>query len=223
MNRQFPLLFAALALLPALQGCFPAVATGVGAGALLIADRRASETYLADEAIEIRSLNRINEKHGEKSHINVTSYNTKVLLTGEAPDAAAKAEIEKLVGGVPNVKAVTNEIQVAGASSFGARSNDSYVTAKVKGRFIEANKFSPNHVKVVTEANVVYLLGLVTRAEGDAATEIARTTAGVQKVVRVFDYIGEADARRLDNRPPEDAKAPAGKQGGADAVPAARF
>ena len=208
MNLRTPLLLAGLAaaLAPTLQGCFPAVATGVGAGALMITDRRASETYLSDEAIEIRALNRINDKYGEKSHVNVTSYNTKVLLTGEAPDAAARSEIEKIVGTVPNVKAVTNEIRVAGPSSFGARSNDSYVTAKVKGRFIEANKFSPNHVKVVTEANVVYLLGMVTRAEGDAATEIARTTAGVQKVVRVFEYVGEAEARRLDNQPPEEAK-----------------
>ncbi len=213
MNLRTPVLFAALAALtaPALQGCFPAVATGVGAGALMIADRRTAETYLADEAIEIRGLNRINDKHGDKAHINITSYNMKVLLTGEAPDATARADIEKAVAGVPNVKAVTNEIQVAGASSFGARSNDSYVTAKVKGRFIEANKFSPNHVKVITEANVVFLLGLVTRAEGDAATEIARTTAGVQKVVRVFDFIGDDEARRLDNRPAEDAKAPAAK------------
>lgn len=191
---------------PLLQGCFPVAAVGVGAGALMIADRRASETYLADEAIEIRAVNRINEKFGEKAHINVTSYNMKVLLTGEAPDANLAAEIEKLVAGVPNVKAITNEIQAAGISGFGARSNDSYITSKVKGRFIEANKFSPQHVKVVTEAGAVYLLGLVTRKEADDAAEIARTTGGVRKVVRVFDYIGEDDARRLDNRPPEDTK-----------------
>ena len=194
------------ALVPSLQGCFPAVAVGAGAGALMIADRRATETYLADEAIEIRAVSRINEKFGEKTHINVTSYNTKVLLTGEAPDAGIKAEIEKLVAGVPNVKATTNEIQVAGLSSFSARSNDSYITSKVKARFIEANKFGPYHVKVVTEAGTVHLLGLVTHKEADDAAEIARTTGGVQKVVRVFEYVGESEAQRLDNRPPEDAK-----------------
>ena len=192
--------------LPALQGCVPAVATGVGAGALMIVDRRPGETYLADEAIEIRSLNRINEKFGDKVHVNVTSYNMKVLLTCEVPDAGIKANLEKAIAGVTNVKGITNEVQIAGISSFSARSNDTYITSKVKARFIDANKFQVNHVKVVTEAGTVYLLGLVTRKEGDDAAEIARTTAGVKKVVRVFEYIEFKDAQRLDNRPPEDAR-----------------
>jgi osmotically-inducible protein OsmY len=192
--------------LPALQGCVPAVATGVGAGALMIVDRRPGETYLADEAIEIRSLNRINEKFGDKVHVNVTSYNMKVLLTGEVPDAGIKADLEKAIAGVTNVKGITNEVQIAGISSFSARSNDTYITSKVKARFIDANKFQVNHVKVVTEAGTVFLLGLVTRKEGDDAAEIARTTAGVKKVVRVFEYIEFKDALRLDNRPPEDAR-----------------
>lgn len=192
--------------LPALQGCVPAVATGVGAGALMIVNRRPGETYLADEAIEIRSLNRINEKFGDKVHVNVTSYNMKVLLTGEVPDAGIKADLEKAIAGVTNVKGITNEVQIAGISSFSARSNDTYITSKVKARFIDANKFQVNHVKVVTEAGTVFLLGLVTRKEGDDAAEIARTTAGVKKVVRVFEYIEFKDAQRLDNRPPEDAR-----------------
>lgn len=193
--------------LPVLQGCVPAVATGVGAGALMIADRRAGETYLADEAIEIRALNRINEKFGDKVHVNVTSYNMKVLITGEVPDAGIKDELEKAVAGVINVKGVTNEVAVGGISSFSARSNDTYITSKVKARFIDANKFQVNHVKVVTEAGTVFLLGLVTRKEADDAVEIARTTAGVKKVVRIFEYIEFKDAQRLDNRPPEEAKA----------------
>ena len=193
-------------LLPALQGCVPAVATGVGVGALMIVDRRTGETYLADEAIEIRSLNRINEKFGDKVHVNVTSYNMKVLLTGEVPDAGIRNELERAIAGVTNVKGVINEVQVAGISSFSARSNDTYVTSKVKARFIDANKFQANHVKVVTEAGTVYLLGLVTRKEGDDAAEITRTTAGVKKVVRVFEYIEFKDAQRLDNRPPEDTQ-----------------
>ncbi|MBI4988501.1 MAG: BON domain-containing protein [Rhodocyclales bacterium] len=193
--------------LPALQGCVPAVATGVGAGALMIIDRRAGETYLADEAIEIRSFNRINEKFGDKVHVNVTSYNMKVLLTGEVPDAGIRDELEKAIAGVINVKGVTNEVTVGGISSFSARSNDTYITSKVKARFIDASKFQVNHVKVVTEAGTVFLLGLVTRKEGDDAAEIARTTAGVKKVVRVFEYIEFKDAQRLDNRPPEETKA----------------
>jgi len=193
--------------LPALQGCVPAVATGIGAGALMIVDRRAGETYLADEAIEIRSFNRISEKFGDKVHVNVTSYNMKALLTGEVPDEGIKAELEKAIAGVINVKGVTNEVTVGGISSFSARSNDTYITSKVKARFIDANKFQVNHVKVVTESGTVFLLGLVTRKEGDDAAEIARTTAGVKKVVRVFEYIEFKDAQRLDNRPPEETKA----------------
>lgn len=218
MNK--PLLAATLLALtlPALQGCVPAVATGVGAGALMIVDRRNAETYLADEAIEIRSFNRINEKFGDKVHINVTSYNLKVLLTGEVPDEGIKAELEKAVAGIANVKGVVNEAQVGAVSGFQARSNDTYITSKVKARFVDANKFSPNHVKVVTEAGVVFLLGLVTQAEANAAVEIARTTGGVQKVVRVLEIITPEQAKALDNRPdpgpepkPADPKAPAKK------------
>jgi len=189
--------------LPALQGCVPVVATGVGTGALMIADRRNAETYLADEAIEIRAFNRINEKFGDKVHVNVTSYNMKVLLTGEAPDAGIKDELEKAIAGVANLKGVTNEVMVGPISSFSARSNDTFITSKVKARFIDANKFRANHVKVVTEAGTVYLLGLVTRQEADDAAEIARTTAGVKKVVRVFEYVQIREAQQLESRPPE--------------------
>lgn len=192
--------------LPALQGCVTAVATGVGAGALMIADRRNAETYLADEAIEIRAFNRINEKFADKVHVNVTSYNLKVLLTGEVPDAGIKDELEKAIAGVANVKGVTNEVTVGASSSFGARSNDTYITSKVKARFIDANKFQANHVKVVTEAGTVFLLGMVTRKEADDAAEIARTTADVKKVVRVFEYVQIREAQQLDSRPPEDTK-----------------
>jgi osmotically-inducible protein OsmY len=187
------------AMLPALAGCFGVAVVGAGAGALMLADRRPSETYVTDEGIETRSGNRISEKFGDKAHVNVTSYNRTVLLTGEAIDAGTKAEVEKIVSAVPNVKAITNELHIAGASSFGARSSDSYVTSKVKARFVDANRFAANHVKVVTESGVVYLLGIVTKQEADAAVDIARTTAGVQRVVRVFEYIAEEQARQLDN------------------------
>lgn len=191
--------------LPALQGCVTAVATGAGAGALMIADRRNAETYLADEAIEIRAFNRINEKFADKVHVNVTSYNLKVLLTGEVPDAGIKDELEKAIAGVANVKGVTNEVTIGASSSFGARSNDTYITSKVKARFIDANKFQANHVKVVTEAGTVFLLGLVTRKEADDAAEIARTTADVKKVVRVFEYVVIREKPQAD-KPPEEGK-----------------
>jgi len=191
---------ALLALcLPVLAGCFGAAAVGVGTGALMLTDRRNSETFISDQGMELRAANRISENFGDKVHVNVTSYNRMLLLTGEAPTEVIKADVEKLATGVPNVKSITNELAIAGPSSFGGRSNDSYITSKVKARFVDANKFSPNHVKVVTEAGVVFLLGLVTQAEADAAVEIARTTGGVQKVVRVFEIISPEQARALDN------------------------
>lgn len=194
---------AALALcIPLLGGCVGAAVVGVGAGALMLADRRNSETYLSDESMEIRATSRINEKYGDKVHVNVTSYNRMLLLTGEVPTEAIKADVEKIASSVPNIKSISNELAIAGPSSFAGRSNDSYITSKVKARFVDAGKFSPNLVKVVTEAGVVFLLGMVTQAEADAAVEIARTTGGVLKVVRVFEIISPEQARVLDKKPP---------------------
>lgn len=191
---------AALTLsVPVLAGCFGAAAVGVGTGALMLTDRRNSETFISDQGMEIRAAKRIGERHGDKVHVNVTSYNRMLLLTGEVPTEVMKADVEKLASGVPNVKAITNELAIAGPASFGGRSNDSYITSKVKARFVDADKFSPNHVKVVTEAGVVFLLGLVTQAEADAAVEIARTTGGVQKVIRVFEIISPEQARAIDS------------------------
>jgi osmotically-inducible protein OsmY len=183
-------LIAVLGLLPQLQGCVEMAVVGAGATALALDDRRSAGAQTEDKEIDLRGEARINERLGDKVHINVTSFNRNVLLTGEAPDAAAKAQIEKIVREITNVRGVVNEIQILGASSYSARGNDSYITSKVKARFIDSGRaFSANHVKVVTESSVVYLLGLVTRAEAEAAVEIARTTGGVQKVVRVFEYI----------------------------------
>jgi osmotically-inducible protein OsmY len=122
-------------------------------------------------------------------HVNVTSYNRMVLLTGEVPDAAARTEVERIAWAVQNVRGVHNELAVAGVSSLTVRSNDTLITSSVKGRLLDSHKLNPIHVKVVTENSIVYLLGLVTKEEADVATEIARTTSGVQKVVRVFEYL----------------------------------
>ena len=113
---------------------------------------------------------------------------------------------EKIVSEVPNLKSISNELQVAGISSLGARSNDSYITSKVKARFVDASKFAVNHVKVITEAGTVYLLGWVTRQEADAAVEVARTTGGVLKVVRVFEIVSPEKAQQLDNQPVQQTK-----------------
>ena len=188
-------LLALLALAPQLQGCVEMAVVGAGAAALASDDRRSLGAQTEDKEIDVRGESRVNDRFGDKVHINVTSYNRNVLLTGEAPDAGTKAQIERIMREIPNVRGVVNEIQIAGVSTYSARGNDSYLTSKVKARFIDSGSgFSVNHVKVVTEAGVVYLLGLVTRKEAEAAAEIARTTGGVQKVVRVFEYI-EAPAK----------------------------
>ncbi len=194
-RSRFATLVLLAAAIPLLSGCFGAAALGVGAGVLMAADRRPSETYVTDEGIELRAANRIREKLGDKVSVHVTSYNRSVLLTGSVPDAGARAEAEKLASGVPNVKAITNELEIAGAASY---TDDAYITTKVKARFVDSNSFAANHVKVITEGGVVYLLGLVTKREADAAVEITRTTAGVRKVVRVFELISEEQARKID-------------------------
>ncbi|NMG47325.1 BON domain-containing protein [Azoarcus communis] len=197
-NRRTLLLgLAGLTALPLLQGCFPVVATGVGAGAMMIADRRSSGTYVEDEGIEWKGFSLLRDHFGALNHINVTAYNRNVLLTGEVQNDNVRAEAERLIGTIQNVKGIINELRVGPASSLTTRANDGLITSNVKARFVDANRFSANHVKVVTEANIVFLMGLVTRSEADAATEIARTSQGVSKVVRVFEIISDEEALRL--------------------------
>lgn len=180
---------ASLLALPLINGCAPLVIGGAAVTGVMVAeDRRTVGTITEDQGIELRTASRIRDRIRD-AHINVTSYNRMVLLTGEVPDAAARATAEKIARAVDNVRGVHNELQVAGNSSMTARANDSYLTSKVKARFVDSRKFNALHVKVVTESNVVYLMGLVNRQEANDATEIARTTGGVQKVVRVFEYL----------------------------------
>jgi osmotically-inducible protein OsmY len=190
--RSWPWVATALMLVSAaaLQACAEAlIVGGVAAGVMVAADRRQIEVMYADQRIEFAAVGRIDDTLKGQGHVNVTSYNYTVLLTGEVPSAQAKADAEKVVVEVENVKTVINELQIAGTSSAASRSNDAYITSKVKSNFLGNEKFKPTDVKVVTEAGVVYLLGLVTRDEAEAATEIARGTGGVQKVVRVFEYV----------------------------------
>jgi osmotically-inducible protein OsmY len=176
-----------------LQGCIEMAVVGAGAAVVSVENRRTTGAQFEDESIELRAANRIRERFGDKAHINVTSYNRAVLLTGEAPEERIKAEAEKIVLGLANVRGVTNEIQIEGSSSLGSRSNDGFITSKVKARFVDASRFNVLHVKVVTESGIVYLLGIVTEKEADAAVEIARTTGGVRKVVKIFEYCQPTD------------------------------
>lgn len=189
MRKLIGLVIVATAM-PMLQGCFPLAVGGAGAAALMAGDRRTAGTYIEDEGIEWKAMGKLREEH-KTAHINATSFNRRVLLTGEAPNEEAKKRIEDAVRAIDNVKEVTNELQVAGASSLASRGNDALITSNVKARMVNNAKFSPVHIKVVTEAGVVYLMGLVAPEEGDAAVEIARTTSGVNRVVKVFEYIGK--------------------------------
>ena len=165
------------------------VAAGVGTGAAMSQDRRTAGIFVEDEGIEQKSDRLVSEKFGKKVHVNVTSFNRIVLLTGEVPSKEARSELERLVMAMDNVRSVTNELAVGASSSYKSRSNDALITARVKGSFVDAGKFHANHVKVLTEDSVVYLLGLVTPQEADDAVEIARLTNGVRKVVKVFEYL----------------------------------
>jgi osmotically-inducible protein OsmY len=180
-----------LCVLPALslQGCLPLVAGAAGGTVLVATDRRSTGSVLDDEIIEDKIVVTIHQRFKGDFHVNVTSYNGIVLLTGEVPAEAAKADIGELARTTPKVRSVQNELVVGAVADMGSRSNDTLITSKVKARFVEANRFQINHVKVVTERGVVYLLGLVRRDEGDAAAEIARTTNGAQRVVKVFEYV----------------------------------
>ena len=172
-----------------LTACLPLVASGAVAGGAVAADRRTSGYYVEDENIELKAFKKMETNLGEHAHVNVTSYNRNILLTGEVPDATAKTKAELLIKEIENVRTITNEIAIAPKTSLSSRSNDTYLTSKVKTKFVTENKFPANYVKVVTENSVVYLLGIVTKAEADDATAIASNTDGVAKVVKVFEYM----------------------------------
>jgi osmotically-inducible protein OsmY len=200
MTRIAAVLLLAVAAL--LSGCAPLVVGGaVAGGAMVAVDRRQPDIMATDERVEIQASNRIGDLFKDKGHVNVTSYNRQVLLTGEAPTEALKQEAERAAASTQEVRSVTNELTVGAPSSLGQRSNDTYLTSVVKSRFVTAQKFNPVHVKVVTEAGTVYLMGMVTRKEADDATQLARTTSGVKRVVRVFEYIPDP--------PPQPKPAPA--------------
>lgn len=183
---------AAVTLAAMLSACVPAViAVGVGGAAMVATDRRTAGAQVDDEAIELKIGDRVRTLYGDRVHVNVTSFNGTVLLTGEVPDLAASAGIDTAAKGIEKVRSVHNEMVVATPNSnLSARTNDSFITTKVKGRFLEANKFPPNAVKVVSERAVVYLMGIVSKQEGQTAGEIAASTEGVARVVKVFEYRG---------------------------------
>ncbi|MEP6943327.1 MAG: BON domain-containing protein [Betaproteobacteria bacterium] len=190
--RAVPVVAIALAasFVLSLSACVPLLIGGaIAGGAAVATDRRSTGAQLDDEVIEDKISLTITDQHKGDFHVNVTSYNGLVLLTGEVPTQSAKDDIARMARATPKVRGLQNELVIGPVTNISTRTNDTLITSKVKARFVEAAKFQINFVKVVTENGTVYLMGIVRRVEGDDAAEIARTTSGVQRVVKVFEYV----------------------------------
>ncbi len=202
------LLAAALAAASLLSACIPLVIGGAAVGGSMMAtDRRSAGAQVEDQAIELKAGTAVTALLGDRAHVNITSYNRLVLLTGEVPAEADKAAVEKAVARIENVRSIVNDLAAMPNSSLSTRSNDSILTGKVKAAFVDASDISANSFKVVTERSVVFLMGRVTEAEAKRAVEITRSVGGVQKVVRVFEILTPADVAAL--QPSASASAPA--------------
>lgn len=196
----------AATLVGALSGCVPlVVGGGAVVGTMVAVDRRTAGSQLEDEGIELRAASRIREALGDRVHVNVTSYNRQVLLTGEVSSAADQQKVEQIALAVENVRAVVNDLAVMGVTSITQRSNDTFITGKVRASLVDAKDLSASAFKVVTERSVVYLMGRVTQREATRATEIARGVSGVAKVVRVFEPLTEEELRQLAPQAAEPA------------------
>lgn len=180
-----------------LQGCIEmAIGTAV-MGTLAATDRRTFGAQTEDKAIALKATARIPNLVGNAGQVNVASFNRKVLLTGEVRDEQMKTAVEREVAAIEGVASIVNELSIAGASSFTSRSNDTLITGKVKASFVDAKELYANSIKVVTERGIVYLMGRVTQREGDLAAEVTRGVGGVQKVVKIFEYISDDELKQL--------------------------
>lgn len=192
------LLLAGLAAATLMSACAPLLVGGAVVGtSMVVTDRRTSGTQLEDQSIELKAQTRVREAVGERGHVNVTSYNRTVLLTGEVAADVDKVSVEQAVTKVEGVRTVVNELAVMGSSSIASRSNDAVLTSKIKASYIDAKDVFANAIKVTTERGTVYLMGRVTEREANRAADIARGVAGVQKVVKVFEVITEAELAEI--------------------------
>lgn len=201
--RHTPLRMIAAALIAtfSLTACAPLLVGGAAVGgAMMVLDRRSSGAQIDDQAIELKAMNRAREALGQRGHVNATSYNRQLLLTGEVDSEADRVAVEQTVAKIDNVRSVVNELAVMGATSLTARSNDSILTGKVKATLVDARDIEAGAFKVVTERGTVYLMGRVTEREGNRAVDLTRRIAGVQKVVRLFEPISEAELAELRSR-----------------------
>jgi osmotically-inducible protein OsmY len=195
-------LLAALAAATTLSACAPLLLGGAIVGSsMMVTDRRTSGTQVDDQAIELKGVKRVSELLGERGSVSVTSYNRIVLLTGTVLAEPDKGAVERAIAGIENVRSVVNEVAIGTAASFGNRSNDTVLTGKVKASFVDAKDVQANAFKVITERGVVYLMGRVTEREANRAADIARGVSGVQKVVKVFEIVTEAELADLQPKP----------------------
>ena len=197
-----------LASTTALSGCAALLVGAVVGGSLVAADRRSSGTQLDDQRIESRANTRVRDLLGDRGHVNVTSYNRLVLLTGEVPTEADRTNIEQAVARVDNVKSVVNELAPMFASSLSQRSNDALITSKVKATLVDAGDISATAFKVITERGTVYLMGRVTEREADRAVDLTRSISGVQKVVKVLEIVSDAELAEIDPKAVPKASRP---------------
>jgi osmotically-inducible protein OsmY len=189
------------ALMSSLSGCVGLVVGGAVAGTMAASDRRTFGAQTEDKAIAVKADVRLRNILDDTGHVNVNSFNRKVLITGEVPDQAKKDAVEREVKAIEGVQSVTNELAIAGPASYTSRSNDTLLTTKVKASLVDAKDISANSFKVITERGEVYLMGRVTQFEANRATEIARGVGGVTKVVRVFEYISEEEYKQYQTTP----------------------
>ena len=197
MKAGLPKLVVGAALLASLSGCVEMVVGGAVMGAVATADRRTLGAQTEDKSITVKAELKVPKIAGQDAHVNIASFNRKVLLTGEVPDAAAKANVEREVRSIEGVQSVENELEVAGPSSYTSRSSDALITTKVKASLVDMKTISATSFKVVTERGTVYLMGRVTQREAQLAADITRGVSGVQKVVKIFEYITEDELRAM--------------------------
>ena len=189
-----------LAAVSLLGGCAVLAGGAMVGSALSATDRRSTGTQVEDQSIELKVSNRVSGAVGDRGHVNVTSYNRTVLITGEVASEADRLAVERAISGIEQVRATVNELAVMGNSTLTVRSNDTYLTSKVKAAFIDAKDLQVNTLKVVTERSTVYLMGRVTEREATRAADVARGQSGVGKVVKVFELISEADLAQIQTR-----------------------
>ena len=198
LNKSAASLLSTLVMCLGLASCAaPLMFGGVIGGAMVASDRRSTGIQLEDETIEQRSATAIRENFGSKEHINITSYNRQVLITGEVSNDTVRRQVESLIGRVENVRAVVNELVVGPASSTSDRTSDVLLVAKVKAAMVDTEDVFANVFKVVGERGTIYLMGRVTQREAKRATDVVRGVSGVKRVVRVFEYITEDELRAM--------------------------